>query len=136
MYDNRPLDNDAVDALGGFQRFTSWMWAHADVVEFVGWLRSHNDSRRQERASLGNYFNASLPKQFDAVIHMNHSRAVEHIDHTSHSRRHQNPIRMIYDPAITERPAVRSRTANELPSKFATVIPLNSVSMGEGCVTS
>ena len=136
MYDNRPFYNDAVDALGGFQRFPSWMWANPDLVELVGWLKSHNDSRRQERANLVNYFNASLPKQFDAVIHMNHSRAIEPIEHTSHSRRHQNPIRMIYDPAITERSTVRSRTANELPSKFGAVIPLNSVSMGEGCVTS
>jgi hypothetical protein len=136
MYDNSPLDNDAVDALAGFQKFPSWMCADADVVEFVGCLKSHKYFRRQARANLVNYFNASLPKQFDAVIHMNHSRALEHIDHTSHSRWHQNPILMIYDAAITERPTGWSRTANELPKKFKTVIQFISVSMGEGCVTS
>lgn len=37
-------DQDAVQALSGFRRFPSWMWRNADVLEFVGWLRSHNDS--------------------------------------------------------------------------------------------
>jgi len=32
-----------VDALAGFQRFPTWMWRNADVLDFVGWLRSHND---------------------------------------------------------------------------------------------
>jgi erythromycin esterase-like protein len=35
-------DEDAVDALSGFQRFPSWMWRNADVLDFVGWLRNHN----------------------------------------------------------------------------------------------
>lgn len=37
-------DAEAVDALGGFQRFPAWMWRNADVLDFVGWLRAHNDS--------------------------------------------------------------------------------------------
>jgi erythromycin esterase-like protein len=36
-------DPDAVGALAGFQRFPSWMWRNTDVVNFVDWLRSHND---------------------------------------------------------------------------------------------
>src|SRR5438270_318727 len=36
-------DNEAVDALGDFKRFPTWMWRNADVLDFVGWLRSHND---------------------------------------------------------------------------------------------
>ena len=36
-------DADAVEALGGFERFPAWMWRNADVLDFVGWLRSHND---------------------------------------------------------------------------------------------
>lgn len=36
-------DVDAVDALGGFQRFPAWMWRNADVLDFIGWLRAHND---------------------------------------------------------------------------------------------
>jgi len=37
-------DNDAVDALAGFRRFPAWMWRNADVLDFVGWLRAHNDT--------------------------------------------------------------------------------------------
>ncbi|HEY1217192.1 MAG TPA: erythromycin esterase family protein, partial [Bryobacteraceae bacterium] len=37
-------DEDAVEALSGFQRFPSWMWRNADFLDFVGWLRHHNDS--------------------------------------------------------------------------------------------
>jgi erythromycin esterase-like protein len=37
-------DANAADALGGFKRFPQWMWRNADVLDFVGWLRAHNDS--------------------------------------------------------------------------------------------
>jgi erythromycin esterase-like protein len=36
-------DPDATDALAGFQRFPSWMWRNADVLDFAGWLRSYNE---------------------------------------------------------------------------------------------
>ena len=38
------LDADAVEALGDFRRFPAWMWRNADVLDFIGWLRSHNDA--------------------------------------------------------------------------------------------
>src|SRR6185369_6823124 len=37
-------DADAVEALAGFKRFPAWMWRNADILDFIGWLRSHNDS--------------------------------------------------------------------------------------------
>ena len=37
-------DAEAIEALAGFQRFPTWMWRNADVLDFVGWLRSHNDT--------------------------------------------------------------------------------------------
>ncbi len=37
-------DRDAVQALGGFQRFPSWMWRNTDVARFAEWLRAHNSS--------------------------------------------------------------------------------------------
>ena len=37
-------DADAAEALSGFRRFPAWMWRNADVLDFVGWLRAHNDS--------------------------------------------------------------------------------------------
>jgi erythromycin esterase-like protein len=35
-------DGDAEEALQGFQRFPTWMWRNAEVLDFVGWLREHN----------------------------------------------------------------------------------------------
>jgi len=39
----RGEDSEAVEALSGFRRFPAWMWRNADVLDFVGWLRSYND---------------------------------------------------------------------------------------------
>jgi erythromycin esterase-like protein/predicted phosphoribosyltransferase len=39
-----PGDASAVGALGDFGRFPTWMWRNADVVDFIGWLRAHNDT--------------------------------------------------------------------------------------------
>jgi erythromycin esterase-like protein len=36
-------DADAEEALRGFRRFPTWMWRNADVLDFVGWLRAHNE---------------------------------------------------------------------------------------------
>jgi erythromycin esterase-like protein/predicted phosphoribosyltransferase len=36
-------DATAEEALRGFQRFPTWMWRNAVVLDFVGWLREHND---------------------------------------------------------------------------------------------
>src|SRR5205809_1751326 len=36
-------DGDAEEALSGFKRFPTWMWRNADVLDFIGWLREHND---------------------------------------------------------------------------------------------
>lgn len=37
-------DFDAVEALADFRRFPTWMWRNTDVVDFIEWLRTHNDS--------------------------------------------------------------------------------------------
>ena len=36
-------DATAAEALAGFERFPSWMWRNADVLDFIGWLAEHND---------------------------------------------------------------------------------------------
>ncbi len=48
-------DTDAVDALSGFERFPAWMWRNADVLDFVGWLRAHNDSLGSGQVKAGFY---------------------------------------------------------------------------------
>ena len=45
-------DEDAVDALAGFQRFPTWMWRNADVLDFVGWLRNFNEHRHSKRVGF------------------------------------------------------------------------------------
>jgi erythromycin esterase-like protein len=47
-------DETARDSLGDFQRFPLWMWRNADVLDFVGWLRAHNDGR-DPQARIGFY---------------------------------------------------------------------------------
>jgi erythromycin esterase-like protein len=36
-------DQAAIDALADFRRFPAWMWRNADVLDFVDWLRQHNE---------------------------------------------------------------------------------------------
>jgi erythromycin esterase-like protein len=72
-------DGAAVEALGDFRRFPAWMWRNADVLDFVGWLRSHNDAQqdapdtkaRRPREPVGFYGLDlySLHSSMDAVLH-------------------------------------------------------------------
>lgn len=48
-------DPDSERALAGFQRFPTWMWRNTEVLEFVDWLRSHNDALLPEQAKVGFY---------------------------------------------------------------------------------
>jgi erythromycin esterase-like protein len=48
-------DLDSVEALGGFRRFPQWMWRNADVLDFVGWLREHNDAQDRDERKCGFY---------------------------------------------------------------------------------
>ena len=48
-------DADAEEALRGFRRFPTWMWRNADVLDFVGWLRAHNDGLAQGARRVGFY---------------------------------------------------------------------------------
>ena len=42
-------------ALGGFKRFPTWMWRNADVLDFVDWLRAHNDRISSTELNVGFY---------------------------------------------------------------------------------
>jgi erythromycin esterase-like protein/predicted phosphoribosyltransferase len=48
-------DVDALEALADFRRFPTWMWRNTDVVEFVEWLRAHNDRLAPDGAKAGFY---------------------------------------------------------------------------------
>ena len=51
----RSEDSTAEESLRGFERFPTWMWRNADVLDFVGWLREYNDRAGDERAKAGFY---------------------------------------------------------------------------------
>ena len=48
-------DQSAAESLGGFKRFPAWMWRNADVLDFVGWLRSFNDDLENDAQKVGFY---------------------------------------------------------------------------------
>jgi erythromycin esterase-like protein len=45
----------AIDALADFKRFPTWMWRNTVMVDFIGWLRDHNDQVRDARQKVGFY---------------------------------------------------------------------------------
>ncbi len=73
-----PDDADAASALTGFQRFPAWMWRNTEVRDFVEWLRGYNTGRGPERQS--HYFFTHLAGQFDAVIQIDGTNALEPLD--------------------------------------------------------
>ena len=48
-------DVDAREALSDFRRFPRWMWRNTEVVEFIEWLRAHNDSLAARAKKAGFY---------------------------------------------------------------------------------
>jgi erythromycin esterase-like protein/predicted phosphoribosyltransferase len=53
---NAGTDATAEEALRGFERFPTWMWRNAVVLDFVGWLREYNNRfGADERAKAGCY---------------------------------------------------------------------------------
>lgn len=65
----RGTDDDAAEALEGFRRFPQWMWRNADVLDFVGWLRTHNDGRAEaEKVGFYGLDLYSLHASIEAVL--------------------------------------------------------------------
>ena len=48
-------DAHAEEALADFQRFPTWMWRNTEVVEFVEWLRLHNEGLPAGAPKVGFY---------------------------------------------------------------------------------
>jgi erythromycin esterase-like protein len=63
-------DEFAVDALADFRRFPTWMWRNTVDVEFVEWLREHNQAAQSRNAKTGFYGLDlySLHASMDAVL--------------------------------------------------------------------
>lgn len=67
-------DGDAEEALRDFRRFPSWMWRNSAVVDFVGWLRDHNDQRAPGAPAAG-FFGLDLYS-----LHASMAAVVAHLD--------------------------------------------------------
>ncbi|MEU7744103.1 erythromycin esterase family protein [Nonomuraea sp. NPDC049158] len=52
---DRGEDETVEEALRGFERFPTWMWRNTAVLDFVGWLRDHNDRVGDETRKAGFY---------------------------------------------------------------------------------
>ena len=63
-------DADAEESLRGFQRFPTWMWRNADILDLVGWLRNYNSQLPPATPKTGVYGLDlySLHTSMDAVI--------------------------------------------------------------------
>jgi erythromycin esterase-like protein len=48
-------DRNPGEALAGFARFPAWMWRNVEVLDFIAWLRGHNDRRPRDQARVGFY---------------------------------------------------------------------------------
>jgi erythromycin esterase-like protein len=53
-------DADAENALTDFRRFPNWMWRNNEVVEFVRWLRAHNDEAVASGAAKVGFYGLDL----------------------------------------------------------------------------
>ena len=90
-------DADATDALAGFRRFPTWMWRNAEVLDFIGWLRDCNDSRkRSSRVGFYGLDLYSLQTSIEAVIEY-----LERIDPpaAARARLHYSCFNEVADPS-------------------------------------
>lgn len=64
-------DPSAEEALGDFRRFPRWMWRNTVVLDFVEWLRRHNDELPPGTAKAGFYGMDlySLRSSMEEVVH-------------------------------------------------------------------
>ena len=60
-------DPDAERSLAGFQRFPTWMWRNADMLDLAGWLRAHNE-RAERPVGFYGLDLYSLFRSIEAVI--------------------------------------------------------------------
>lgn len=68
-------DKTAEEALRGFERFPSWMWRNAPVLDFVGWLKEHNDRSRAQGRTLTGFYGLDLYS-----LHRSMHEVLEYLD--------------------------------------------------------
>ncbi len=59
-------DASAVEALGDFQRFPTWMWRNAEVLNLVDWLREYNQELGEGSPRVG-FYGLDLYSMFTSI---------------------------------------------------------------------
>jgi len=72
-------DVDAADALDGFRRFPQWMWRNSVVLDFVGWLRAHNEGLTNDERKTG-FYGMDLYSLYGSI-----QAVLEFLDKTDHA---------------------------------------------------
>lgn len=57
----------SIDSLAGFERFPTWMWRNADVLNFVGWLRQHNDDSAATGGTKAGFYGLDLYSMYTSM---------------------------------------------------------------------
>ena len=60
-------DEDAEEALRGFERFPTWMWRNAVMLDFVGWLRDRNDRVAGDGRAKAGFYGLDLYGLFRSI---------------------------------------------------------------------
>jgi erythromycin esterase-like protein/predicted phosphoribosyltransferase len=53
-------DATAEESLRGFERFPTWMWRNSAVLDFIGWLREHNELVAPDDRSKAGFYGLDL----------------------------------------------------------------------------
>jgi erythromycin esterase-like protein len=60
-------DNEAVESLGGFKRFPTWMWRNAEVLDFISWLREYNDRAPAFQRPKAGFYGLDLYSMYASI---------------------------------------------------------------------
>jgi len=86
------LDADGRAALSGFERFPAWMWRNTAVLDFVEWLRQHNDALGAGAAKAG-FYGLDLYSMFTSIHEV--LRYLEKVD--PHAAREARKVYACFD---------------------------------------
>lgn len=53
------------EAVGGFHRWPTWMWANHEIIELASWLRAHNETKPTEQKA--GFYGLDVYSLFDSI---------------------------------------------------------------------
>ena len=112
---------DAATALDGFRQFPNWLWRNTEVVEFVHWLRQHNDRcgvHGQPKAGFYGLDLFSFTASIEAVIRSLHE--IDPVFAVRARKRYQTPTRdnVLAELVEIQRQAARFEGRDAVPLPY------------------